>query len=92
MAFDVSHIILYIHIIFQVTIGHAPAEMVSEATYGMVNEPWPAQLNRLVWEKRIRRNEDDGDENDEGGDEGGDRRDRPPPPLPPLVISVGQVV
>lgn len=92
MAFDISHIILYIYIIFQVTIGHAPAEMVSEATYGMVNEPWPAQLNRLVWEKRIRRDEDDGDENDKGGDEGGDRRDRPPPPLPPLVISVGQVV
>ena len=76
--------------IFQVTIGHAPAEMVSEATYGMVNEPWPAQLNRLVWEKRIRRDDEDdgGDKNDDGGD----RRDRPPPPPPPLVISVGQVV
>ncbi|KAL7533709.1 hypothetical protein ACHAXR_005395, partial [Thalassiosira sp. AJA248-18] len=35
-----------------VTIGHAPAAMVSDATYGMVNEPWPAQLNKLVWEKR----------------------------------------
>jgi len=37
-----------------VTIGEVPAEMVSEATYGMVEKPWPAQLNRLVWEKRIR--------------------------------------
>lgn len=35
-----------------VTIGHVPAEMVSEATYGMVQEPWPAQLNKFVWEKR----------------------------------------
>eukprot|EP00569_Conticribra_weissflogii_P002503 CAMPEP_0171346298 /NCGR_PEP_ID=MMETSP0878-20121228/24384_1 /TAXON_ID=67004 /ORGANISM="Thalassiosira weissflogii, Strain CCMP1336" /LENGTH=543 /DNA_ID=CAMNT_0011849957 /DNA_START=114 /DNA_END=1745 /DNA_ORIENTATION=+ len=35
-----------------VTIGYAPATMVSEATYGMVHEPWPAQLNKLVWERR----------------------------------------
>jgi len=33
-----------------VTIGHAPADMVKEATGGMVNTPWPAQLNRIVWE------------------------------------------
>lgn len=25
---------------------------VSQATHGMVNEPWPAQLNKVVWEKR----------------------------------------
>lgn len=36
-----------------VTIGHAPAEMVSKATNGMVNRPWPAQLNKHVWEKRL---------------------------------------
>lgn len=35
-----------------VTIGHAPKSMVEEATRGMVCEKWPAQLNRLVWEKR----------------------------------------
>ena len=35
-----------------VTIGHAPADMVSEATNGMVKQQWPAQLNKLVWEKR----------------------------------------
>jgi len=35
-----------------VTIGHAPADMVSAATNGMVKEEWPAQLNRLVWDKR----------------------------------------
>lgn len=42
--------------------GYAPAEMVSAATHGMVNEPWPAQLNKLVWEKRIERydNNEDG--------------------------------
>ena len=34
------------------TIGHVPADMVSKATHGMVHEPWPAQLNKLVWEKR----------------------------------------
>ena len=35
-----------------VTIGHVPAEMVKKATYGMVNEPWPAQLNKFVWERQ----------------------------------------
>lgn len=34
------------------TIGTAPSSMVSDATGGMVDEPWPAQLNRLVWSKR----------------------------------------
>jgi hypothetical protein len=36
-----------------VTIGHVPNDMVLTATNGLVNEPWPAQLNKLVWEKRI---------------------------------------
>jgi nickel-dependent lactate racemase len=35
-----------------VTIGHVPNEMVLEATRGFVDEPWPAQLNKVVWEKR----------------------------------------
>lgn len=35
-----------------VTIGHAPADMVREATNGMVDQEWPAQLNKIVWEKR----------------------------------------
>jgi hypothetical protein len=36
-----------------VTIGEAPASMVEEATGGMVTDtPWPAQLNKLIWEKR----------------------------------------
>ncbi len=35
-----------------VTIGHAPSKMVSDATNGQVDRPWPAQLNKLVWEKR----------------------------------------
>ena len=35
------------------TIGHAPAEMVVAATHGMVKDrPWPAQLNKVVWNKR----------------------------------------
>mmetsp|Transcript_8082 Transcript_8082/g.16752 ORF Transcript_8082/g.16752 Transcript_8082/m.16752 type:complete len:503 (+) Transcript_8082:201-1709(+) len=34
------------------TIGHVPNEMVKTATNGMVDEPWPAQLNKAVWEKR----------------------------------------
>ena len=36
-----------------VTIGHAPSSMVEVATRGMVcDKEWPAQLNRLIWEKR----------------------------------------
>jgi nickel-dependent lactate racemase len=34
------------------TIGYVPNEMVREATRGMVDKPWPAQLNKLVWSKR----------------------------------------
>ena len=33
-----------------VTIGDVPADFVSEATEGIWNRPWPAQLNRLLWE------------------------------------------
>jgi nickel-dependent lactate racemase len=33
-----------------VTIGTVPAEFVAEATDGIWTRPWPAQLNRLVWE------------------------------------------
>ncbi|CAM9236112.1 unnamed protein product [Ectocarpus sp. 12 AP-2014] len=33
-----------------VTIGHVPAEAVKEASCGHLDVPWPAQVNRLVWE------------------------------------------
>ena len=33
-----------------VTVGTVPAEYVSEVTDGAVNYPWPAQLNKLIWE------------------------------------------
>jgi nickel-dependent lactate racemase len=33
-----------------VTIGEVPAEFVAEATEGIYRKPWPAQLNRLVWQ------------------------------------------
>ncbi len=33
-----------------VTIGQVPAEFVTQATEGIYQKPWPAQLNRLVWE------------------------------------------
>ncbi len=33
-----------------VTIGEVPAEFVSEVTEGGWGRPWPAQLNKLVWE------------------------------------------
>ena len=32
-----------------VTVGTVPADYVSEVTEGIYNEPWPAQMNRLVW-------------------------------------------
>ena len=35
-----------------VTIGHVPSDMVQTATNGLVDEPWPAQLNKAVWAKR----------------------------------------
>jgi len=33
-----------------VTIGEVPPEFVAQATEGLWRKPWPAQLNRLVWE------------------------------------------
>ncbi len=32
-----------------VTIGHVPAEFVTQATEGIWTKPWPAQLNKLLW-------------------------------------------
>ena len=33
-----------------VTIGEVPADFVCRATEGLWTRPWPAQLNRLIWE------------------------------------------
>lgn len=33
-----------------VTVGTVPAEYVGNVTEGIYTEPWPAQMNRLVWE------------------------------------------
>jgi nickel-dependent lactate racemase len=33
-----------------VTVGQVPAEFTGEATEGVYRKPWPAQLNRLVWQ------------------------------------------
>jgi nickel-dependent lactate racemase len=33
-----------------VTVGTVPAEYVSQVTEGIYNKPWPAQMNRLVWD------------------------------------------
>lgn len=33
-----------------VTIGEVPADFVGQATGGIYAKPWPAQLNRLVWQ------------------------------------------
>ncbi|ETV87707.1 hypothetical protein, variant [Aphanomyces astaci] len=33
-----------------VKIGEVPRELVREASDGQVDEPWPAQLNKLIWE------------------------------------------
>ncbi len=33
-----------------VTIGEVPGDFVAQVTEGLYNKPWPAQLNRLVWE------------------------------------------
>jgi nickel-dependent lactate racemase len=33
-----------------VTVGEVPADFVAQATEGIWTRPWPAQLNRLVWE------------------------------------------
>lgn len=34
-------------------IGYVPKEMVEHATNGMVSKPWPAQLNKHVWSRRL---------------------------------------
>jgi nickel-dependent lactate racemase len=61
------------------TIGYVPANLVDKATYGKVpDQPWPAQLNRHVW--NMRRNNDTIEANFPEG------RDRS------LVLSIGQVV
>lgn len=68
-----------------VTIGRVPAEMVSDATYGRVKDrPWPAQVNRLIWEKRRRRKTHRDDDDDEASSSS--------PKPAPLVLSIGQVV
>lgn len=33
-----------------VTIGHVPGKYVAQVTDGIYEKPWPAQLNKLVWE------------------------------------------
>ena len=33
-----------------ITIGEVPADFVCQATEGLWTRPWPAQLNRLIWE------------------------------------------
>ena len=33
-----------------VTVGTVPAEFVADVTDGIYEKPWPAQLNRLIWE------------------------------------------
>lgn len=61
------------------TIGHVPNEMVKHATRGMVDKPWPAQLNKLVWSKRgelVNSNNSDEDQKHKKS----------------VVISIGQVV
>ena len=80
-----------------VTIGYAPKEMVEKATHGMVSEKWPAQLNKLVWEKRIQRDDVDdssstdiNNDNDTIDDATKNQRRKSNPN--PLVISIGQVV
>ena len=70
-----------------VTIGHVPSSMVEDATYGMVKDtPWPAQLNKLVWDKRQK--QDHESSNNKNDDDDHDKKKK----VQPLVISVGQVV
>jgi hypothetical protein len=64
-----------------VTIGHVPNNMVLTATNGLVNEPWPAQLNKLVWTKRIKEQKVERKVEEE---------EAPKPEA--LVLSIGQVV
>jgi nickel-dependent lactate racemase len=34
------------------TIGYVPSEMVRAATHGLIDQEWPAQLNKRVWSRR----------------------------------------
>jgi len=70
-----------------VTIGHVPSELVLAATRGMVDEPWPAQLNKLVWSKRVPAGSDKSSEQQQEGDGAASVM-----PKKPLVLSIGQVV
>lgn len=60
-----------------VTIGHVASDMVKTATNGMVEEEWPAQLNKAVWEKRKELHNDSNNTKSNNY---------------PLVLSIGQVV
>ncbi len=82
-----------------VTIGYAPEEMVEKATHGMVREKWPAQLNKLVWEKRIQRESNSNSSSSSDVDEAANANTADAPKNQrrksnpqPLVISIGQVV
>lgn len=33
-----------------ITVGELPAEFVAEASEGIYHKPWPAQLNKLIWQ------------------------------------------
>ena len=33
-----------------ITVGEVPADFVRDATEGICDQPWPAQINRLLWE------------------------------------------
>jgi len=71
-----------------VTIGYVPNELVRTATNGLVDEPWPAQLNKLVWDKRIIRKVNTTEEQEQDGGE----NNQTPKPEDSLVLSIGQVV
>lgn len=76
-----------------VTIGHAPAELVRKATNGLVDKPWPAQLNKLVWDKRLDKQQKDEkittSDTAAGGSSSSSSSNNKPRPL---VLSIGQVV
>ena len=72
--------------------------MVRDAPRGLIDEPWPAQLKSLVWEKRRRMTTtttttDDRNAADDDDDDGSSSSTSiPTGPLHPLVLSIGQVV
>jgi nickel-dependent lactate racemase len=79
-----------------ITIGHVPSYMVSSATYGLVKDTeWPAQLNKLVWEKRIsnyHNNNNSSLSSDTNNDTTDTSSTTSTTSHPPLILSVGQVV